>query len=71
MFPDENPAGGVPEADAAINGGADADVALAWMLTEGEAWHQVPVAHQLTWSWCHQTLQCFVQDYFSNWTKST
>lgn len=34
MFPEKNPAGGVPEADAAIAGGADADVALAWMLTE-------------------------------------
>lgn len=46
-FPDKKPAGRVPEADAAIAGGADADVALAWMLAEREARHQVPVAHQL------------------------
>lgn len=48
MFPDQNPAGGVPEADAAVAGAADAEVALAWMLAEGEARHRVPVAQQLT-----------------------
>lgn len=55
MFPEKNPAGRVPEADTAITGGADADVALAWMLTEWEARHQVLVAHQLTWGWHQQT----------------
>lgn len=48
MFPDEVPARRIPEADAAIAGGADADVTLAGVLTEREARHQVSVAHQLT-----------------------
>lgn len=34
VFPDESPAGGVPEADAAITGGADADVTLAHVMAE-------------------------------------
>lgn len=34
VFPDKSPAGGIPEADAAITGGADADVTLAHVTTE-------------------------------------
>lgn len=34
VFLDKCPAGGVPEADAAITGGADADVTLAHVMTE-------------------------------------
>lgn len=36
MLPDQKPAGCIPEAHAAIAGGADADVVLARMLAEGE-----------------------------------
>lgn len=48
LFPQENLPVRVPEANAPVAGGADAQVTLAWMLAEGEARHQVSVAHELT-----------------------
>lgn len=50
MLSDQSPGPGVPEANGAISGGADTDVTLLGVLTEGEARHQVPVAHELTCS---------------------
>lgn len=47
LLPDQRPAVGVPEADAAVGGGADADVVLTRVLAEGEARYQVRMAHQL------------------------
>ena len=49
MLPYEGLLLGVPEANAAVVGAADADVALALVLAEGKAWHQVFVADELPW----------------------
>lgn len=49
VFPYKNLVVGVPEANAPITGGADTDVTLPCMLTERKAWHQVFMAHKLTW----------------------
>lgn len=57
MFPYENLAVGVPEAHTPIGGGADADVTLSRVLTERKAWHQVFVAHELTWK-THRECGC-------------
>lgn len=48
VFSDENLVVGVPEANCAIVGGADTQVALSSELAEGKARHHVFVACELT-----------------------
>lgn len=48
VFSDENLVVGVPEANGAIVGGADTQVALSSELAEGKARHHVFVARELT-----------------------
>lgn len=48
VFSDENLVVGIPEANSAIVGGADTQVALSSELAEGKARHHVFVARELT-----------------------
>lgn len=48
VFSDENLFVGVPEANGAIAGGADAQVALSSEPAEGKARHHIFVARELT-----------------------
>lgn len=48
LLPRESPVVRVPEANAAVAGGADAHVTLAFVPTEGKAQNQIFMADELT-----------------------